>query len=108
MMKTQRSDTEKIIWSKKVKKKALMKLLEKMHKYKMMLSYCLKCRNYRKNIDPKISVTSNGKTMILLNCVTCSSTKSKFIRKQEADGLLSSFRIKTPLRKIPLVGAVLF
>ena len=41
------SDTEtnkKITWLKKVKEKALMKLLEKMHKYKTMLSYCLKCK----------------------------------------------------------------
>ena len=32
--------------------------------YKME-SYCLKCEKYTGNIDPKISGTSNGKTMIL-------------------------------------------
>ena len=36
MMKTQRSDTEKKNWFKKVKEKALMKILDKMHKYKSM------------------------------------------------------------------------
>ena len=34
--------------------------------------------------------------------------KSKFIKKQEANGLLSSLGIKIPLSKIPLVGNVLF
>ena len=43
MMKTQRSNTEKPVWLKEVKKKALMKLLDKMHKYRTMLSYYLKC-----------------------------------------------------------------
>ena len=38
-----------------------MKLLDKMHKYKTMLSYCLKSRKNTKNINPKISVPSNGK-----------------------------------------------
>ena len=40
----QRSNIEKIIWLKKVKEKALMKLLDKMHKYKTMLPHCLKCK----------------------------------------------------------------
>ena len=30
-----------------------------------MLSYCLKCRKNTEKINPKISATSNGKTMIL-------------------------------------------
>ena len=34
--------------------------------------------------------------------------KSKFIKQQEASGLLSSLGIKTPLSRIPLVGPVLF
>ena len=34
--------------------------------------------------------------------------KPKFIKQQEASGLLSSLGIKTPLSKIPLVGALLF
>ena len=47
-MKDQRSDTKNILWLKKVKEKALMKLLDKMHKYKTMLSYCLKCKKIQK------------------------------------------------------------
>ena len=63
---------------------------------------------FHKNITPKISVTSNGKTMILSNCALCGSEKSEIIKKQEANGLLSSLGIKTPSRKIPLVGLLLF
>ena len=79
-----------------------------MHKYKTMLSYCLKCRKNTENINPKTSRTSNGKTTILSNCAICGSKKSKFIKKQEANELLSTLRIKTPLSRIPLLGNVLF
>ena len=73
-----------------------------------MLSYCLKCKKNTKSINPKVSGTSNGGTMILSKCTICGSKKSKFIKKQEAKGLLSSLGIRTPLSKIPLLGDVLF
>ena len=73
-----------------------------------MESYCLKCKKYTKNINPQVSSTINGKLMILPKCAICDSKKSKFITKQEAKGILSSLRIKTPLCKIPLLGDVLF
>ena len=66
-----------------------------MHMYKME-SYCLKCRRNTENIDPKISSTSNGKAMILSNCAICGSKKSRFIKYQEAKGLLRKLGIKTP------------
>ena len=50
-----------------------MKLLHKMHKYEAMLTYCLKCRKNTKIIKIKISVTSNGKTIILPNCAILSN-----------------------------------
>ena len=46
--------------------------------------------------------------MILSNCAICGSKKSKFIKKQEANGLLRNLGIETPLRKIALLGNVLF
>ena len=46
--------------------------------------------------------------MLLSKSAACDSKKSKFIKKQEASGLLSSLGIKTPLSKIPLVGPLLF
>ena len=73
-----------------------------------MESHCLKCKKYAKNINPKVSSTRNGKLMILSKCAICGSRKSKFIKKQEAKGILSSLGIKTPLSKIPLLVDVLF
>ena len=46
--------------------------------------------------------------MLLSRRVVCDSKKSKFIKEQEASGLLSSWRIKTPLSKIPLLVLFLF
>ena len=73
-----------------------------------MESYCLKCKKYTKNKNPQVSSTSNGKLMILSKCALCGSKKSKFIKKQEASGLLSKLVIKTALSKIPILGDVLF
>ena len=68
-----------------------------------MESYCLKCKKYPKNINPQVSSTSNGKLMILSKCAISNSKKSKFIKKQDAKGLLSTLGVKTPLSKIPLL-----
>ena len=73
-----------------------------------MLSYCLKCKKNTESIDPKVSKTSNGKTMVLSICAICGSKKSKFIKEQQAKGLLSNLGLKTPLNKIPLLGDILF
>ena len=78
-----------------------------------MVSYCLKCKKKKKkkknteSIDPKVSATSNRKTMILSKCAICASKKSKFIIKQEAKGLLSNLCIRTAWSKILLLGDVL-
>ena len=53
-----------------------------------MSSYCLKCRKNTESINPRVSKTSNGKTMVLSKCVIVK--KSKFIKKQEAKGILTS------------------
>ena len=73
-----------------------------------MESCCLKCKKITENIDPKISSTSNGKAMILSKCEICGGKKSRFIRNQEAKGLLSKLGIKTPLSKLPILGDILF
>ena len=72
-----------------------------------MQSYCLKCKKNTESIDPKVSKTSNGKTMVLSKCAICGSKKSKFIKEQQAKGLLSNLGIRTPLNKIPLLGDIL-
>ena len=47
---------KKIIWLKKVKEKALIKLLDKMHKYKTMLSFYLNFKKNTENINPNVLV----------------------------------------------------
>ena len=75
--------------------------------YKME-SYCLKYKKNNENIDTEDSSTGNGKAMILSKCVICGSKKSRFIKNQEAKGLLSNLGIKTPLSKVPILGDLLF
>ena len=73
-----------------------------------MLLYYLKCRKNTESKNPKVVNTKNGKFMLLSNYAVCKSKKSRFIKEQEASGLLSSLGIKTLLSKIPLVGPLLF
>ena len=75
--------------------------------YKMK-SYCLKCRKDTENINPKVSKTSNNRTMVLLKCAICGSKKSRFIKNQEAKGLSSNLGVRTTLSKVPILGDILF
>ena len=73
-----------------------------------MKTYCVKCKKDTENIDPEISITSNGKAMILSKCAICGSEKSRFIKNEEAKGLLSNLDLRTPLSKVPILGGILF
>ena len=73
-----------------------------------MLLYCLKCRKNTEKENPKVVKSKNGRIMLLSKCEVCNSKKLKFAKEQEASGLLSSFGIKTPLNKIPLLSPLLF
>ena len=72
------------------------------------MKFCLKCRKDTENINSKVSKTSNGRTMLLSNCVICNSKKSRFIKNQEAKGLLSNLGIRTRLSKVPIFSDILF
>ena len=73
-----------------------------------MLSYCLKCRKNTESKNPKVARTKNKRIMLLPKMAAFNSKKSKFIKQQEASGLLSSLGVKTSLSKIPLVGPLFF
>ena len=96
------------------KKQVLIKLINTMkllitvsnRKYKME-SYCVRCKKSTKNINQRVSGTSNGKAMIS-KCVTCGWKKSRFIKNQEAEGLLCSLGLKAPLSKVPVLGDICF
>ena len=72
-----------------------------------MLFYCLKCGENTKNISPLVSKTINDGTIILSKCAVCNTTKSIFIEKQEAKGLLSNQGIRTLLSKIARLRDIL-
>ena len=71
-------------------------------------SYCLKCRKDTANINPSVSSTSNGRAMILSKYAICGNKKSRFIKNQEAKGLLSNLGIRPLLSKVPILGNILF
>ena len=62
-----------------------------------MLPYSSKCRKNTESKNPRVEKTKNGRIMLSSTCVVCNSKNSRFIKEQEASGLLSSLRIKTPL-----------
>ena len=69
-----------------------------------MKTYCLKCKKDTENIDPKIFKTKNNRLIMQSKCSVCKNKKSRFVKDQDAKGLLSSLGIKTPLSKIPLLN----
>ena len=73
-----------------------------------MKQYCLKCRKNTENINQKVSNTSNGRTMVLSQCAICGRKKSRFIKNQEAKGLLRNLGVRTSLSKVPILGDILF
>ena len=73
-----------------------------------MKSFCLKYKKDTENINPRVSNTSNGRTMILSKCAISGSKKSRFVKDQEAKGLLSNLGLRTPLSKVTLLGEILF
>ena len=64
----------------------------------------MKCRKDTENIDPKMVRTKNNRLIMQAKCPVCGIKKSKFVKEQEAKGLLSNLGIKTPLSKIPLLN----
>ena len=74
-----------------------------------MLTYCVKCRKKNtENVNSKISKTKNNRLIMQSKCAVCGIKKSRFVKEQEAKGLLSNLGIKTPLNKIPLLVDILF
>ena len=47
-------------------------------------TYCLVCRKYTKNNNPKIVRNRQNRLIIQSNCANCDSKKSRFIKEQQA------------------------
>ena len=71
-----------------------------------MKTYCVKCKKDTENIDPKMFRTKNSRLIMQSKCLVCKIKKSRFIKNQEANRLLSNLGIKTPLSKIPLLNVL--
>ena len=72
-----------------------------------MKTYCVKCRKNTENLNSKIFKTKNGRLIMQSKCADCGIKKSRFVKEQEAKGLLSNLGIKTPLSKIPSLSLLL-
>ena len=71
-----------------------------------MKTYCVKCKTNTENIDPKIFKTKNNRLIMQSKCSVCKNKKSRFVKEQEAKGLLSDLGINTPFSKIPLLNVL--
>ena len=45
-----------------------------------MLSYCLKCKKNTDSVNPRVSATSNGRTIILSKCAIRGSKKTNLVK----------------------------
>ena len=66
----------------------------------------MKCKKDTENIDPKMCRTKNNRLIMQSKCSVWRIKKSRFVKEQEAKGLLSNLGIRTPLSKIPLLNVL--
>ena len=66
----------------------------------------MKYRKNTENLNSKIFKTKNDRLIMQSKCPKCGIKKSRFVKEQEAKGLLSNLGIKTPLSKIPLLNVL--
>ena len=71
-----------------------------------MKTYCVKCRKNIENLNSKIFKTKNNRLIMQWKCSDCVIKKSRFVKEQEAKGLLSNLGIKILLSKIPFLNVL--
>ena len=71
-----------------------------------MKTYCARCRKDTENIDTKMIRTKNNSLIMQSKSSVCRIKKSRFVKEQEAKGLLSNLGIKTHLSKVPLLNVL--
>ena len=71
-----------------------------------MKTYCLKCKKHTDNVDPKMVRTKNNRLIMQSKFSVCRTKKSRFVKEQDAKGLLSNLGIKIPWSKIPLLNVL--
>ena len=65
-----------------------------------MKTYCLVCKKSTDNVNSKMIKTENGRLQLKSQCSICGNKKSKFVKEQEAKGLLDSLGLNTPLNRL--------
>ena len=63
-----------------------------------MNTYCLVCKKYMGNINPKVIKTKNNREMMLSRCSICNNKKSAFI--SQGSDLLDSLGLNTPQNRM--------
>ena len=71
-----------------------------------MKTYCVKCRRDTENLNSKVFKTKSERLIMQSKCTNCGIKKSRFVKEQEAKGVLSNLGIKTLLSKIPLLNVL--
>ena len=69
-------------------------------------TYCLVCKKYTENTNPKIVRNRQNRLIIQSNCSICGSKKSRFIKEQKALGILSNLGIRTLLSQVSLLNVL--
>ena len=64
----------------------------------------VKGRKDTENIDRKMVRRKNNRLIMQSKCPVCGIKKSRFVKEQEAKGLLSNLGVKAPLSKISLLN----
>ena len=71
-----------------------------------MKTYCVKCKKDTDNIDPKIFKSKNNRLIMQSKCSVCKNKKLRFVKEQDAKGLLSNLGTKMPFSKILLLNVL--
>ena len=71
------------------------------------ITYCLSCKKYMRNYDPRIMTTKNNKRVMSSKCSICNNKKSKFTvgpssleRISQGSGLFDSLGLNTPQNRM--------
>ena len=59
-----------------------------------MKSHCVKCRKNTENLNSKIFKTKTGRSIMQSKCAECGIKKSRFVKEQEAKGLIKIKELK--------------
>ena len=59
-----------------------------------MNTYYIKCKTNTANIAPKMVKTKNNRLLMQSKCSVCGTKNSRFVKQQDAKGLLSNLGIK--------------